>query len=106
MSSKPVLRARTKGSVNPEVDDEVLKRTEQEVDEGKAAGPYTEQEVDELLGKRWAPARRVGLAQSAGVRPIDDYSEFGHNGASETYERVDLATVDVWVGILKEYHNA
>ena len=33
--------------------------------------------------------------QSSGIRPIDDFSESGHNGTSETHERVDLATVDV-----------
>ena len=104
--SKPALRAKVRGDANPEVDKEVLERTEAEVKEGKAAGPYTEEEVDAIMGTSWAPARRVGLVQTAGVRPIDDFSEFGHNGTSETHERVDLATVDVCAGILKEYYAA
>lgn len=104
--SKPVLRAKVRGDPDPAVDDEVLERTEQEVKEGKAEGPYTEQEVDAIFGKHWAPARRVGLVQTAGVRPIDDFSEFGHNGTSETHEKVDLATVDVCAGIIKQYHDA
>ena len=33
--------------------------------------------------------------QSSAIRPIDDFSEFGHNGTSVTHERVDLTTVDV-----------
>ena len=62
---------------------------------GQGIGPYTEQEVHAILGKLWARARRVGLVQSSGTRPIDDFSEFGHNGTSETQEGVDLATVGV-----------
>ena len=104
--SKPALRAKVRGDPNPEVDQEVLARTEAEVKEGKAEGPYTEEEVDALFGKEWAPARRVGLVQSSGIRPIDDFSEYGHNGTSETHDKVDLATVDVCAGILKEYYAA
>ena len=104
--SKPAMKAKSKGEANPLVDEEVLARTEAEVKEGKAAGPYTEEEVDAIFGKQWAPARRVGLVQSSGIRPIDDFSEYGHNGTSETHERVDLATVDVCVGIMKQYYTA
>ena len=104
--SRPALRAKIKGDKNPEADALVLARTEEEVQEGKALGPYTEDDVDRILGKQWAPARRVGLVQSAGIRPIDDFSEFGHNGASKTHEKVDLATVDVCAGMLKLAHGA
>ena len=38
------------------------------------------------------------------MRPIDDFTEFGHNGTSWTHERVDLATVDVCAGMVKELH--
>ena len=37
-----VLRANMEGDVDPRVDEEVLRRTEEEVADGKAAGPYTE----------------------------------------------------------------
>ncbi|MCR9077285.1 MAG: hypothetical protein NXI07_14705, partial [bacterium] len=84
----------------------MLKRTEEEVSEGKAIGPLTEGEVDDLFGKAWAPVRRVGLAQSAGVRPIDDFSEFGHNASLWTHERVDLEGVDAIVGIAKTWAEA
>jgi hypothetical protein len=104
--SKPAMKAKAKGEANELVDEEVLARTEAEVIDGKAVGPYTEEEVDAVFGKEWAPARRVGLVQSSGIRPIDDFSEYGHNGTSETHERVDLATVDVCAGILKQIHTA
>ena len=65
--SKPVLRQGMKPCATPGVDEEVWMRTEDEVGEGKAAGPYTEAEVDGILGRLWAPARRGGLPQPAGV---------------------------------------
>ena len=88
------------------VDREVLDRTEAEVEEGKALGPFTEDEVSAIVGKLWAPVRRVGLVQSSGVRPIDDFSEFGHNGTSHTFERIDLGGIDEVVGIAKVWLQA
>ena len=102
--SKPFFKSKIQQDPNPGVDEEVLGRTEKEVKEGKASGPYTAQEVDAILGKLWALARRVGLVQSSAIRPIDGFSEFGHN--SETHERVDLTTMDVCAGILKQFHGA
>ena len=64
------MQAKVRGDPNPEVNKDILARTEAEVKDGKAAGPLTEKAVDSILGKFWAPARRVGLAQSSGVRPI------------------------------------
>jgi hypothetical protein len=60
-------------------EEEVVKRTEAECAEGKAIGPLMEEQVDALWGRVWAPARRVGLVQTGGVRPLDDFSGFGHN---------------------------
>ena len=53
--SKPVLKATVKPHANHEVDVEVFKRTMEEVNEGKADGPFTEEQVDNLLGKWWPP---------------------------------------------------
>ena len=103
--SIPVLQATTRPG-RAEVDKEVYERTQQEVAEGKAKGPYTKEEMDQLLGRWWSPARRVGLEQTSGVRPIDDFSEFGQNGTSWTHELVDLGTTDVIAGIAKEWHQA
>ena len=69
--------------------------------EGKAVGPLTEKQVDDAPGAIWAPARRSGLVQSAGVRPIDDFSEFLHNATSHTHERIDLGGIDTVAGIAK-----
>ena len=91
---------------NPDVDRVVYERTEEEVREGKATGPHTEAEVDALLGKIWAPARRCGLMQPAGVRPIDDFSEYHHNDASETWEKIDLGGVDTAASLAREWYVA
>eukprot|EP00972_Heterocapsa_arctica_P090890 13409610-Heterocapsa_arctica.AAC.1 len=72
-----------------------------EVEVGKALGPFTEQQVTEVVGATWAPCRRVGLVQSGGVRPIDDFSEYGHNATSATSEAIDLGGVDQIASIAK-----
>ena len=74
-----------KPNKDPEVDGEVFHRTMEEVAEEKALGPFTEQEVDNILGA-WAPVRRAGLAQSSGIRQIDVFTECGHNATSFTHE--------------------
>ena len=100
--AKPQIRATMRPDPDSRVDREITDRTREEVQEGKAVGPFTEYEVDRRHGKSWTPARRVGLKQASGLRPIDDFSEFGHNGTSHTHERIDLATIDVCVGMVKE----
>ena len=84
----------------------MFERTEEEVREGKATGPHTEEEIDELLGRVWAPARRCGLVQPAGVRPIDDFSEYHHNGASKTWDKIDLGGVDTVASLAREWYVA
>ena len=59
--AKHVLRAKARPSVQDGADDQALERTEDEVKEGKAEGPSTEEEeVDGILGRVWAPVRRSG----------------------------------------------
>ena len=70
--SKPFFESKIQQEPNPGVDEEVLGRTEKEVKEGKASGPYTAQEVDAILGKLWALARRVGLKQFHGAVKGDE----------------------------------
>ena len=67
-------------------DEEITRRTRDEVASGKADGPYTFEEMDMRMGGVWTPVRRVGLVQPSGIRPIDDFSEFGHNGTSRAFE--------------------
>jgi len=62
--------------------------------------------VDTILGTTWVPVRRIRLVQSTGVRPIDDFSECGHNVSSHTFEHVDLAGIDGVAGIAKTWMDA
>ena len=87
-------------------DQAVLEKTESEVAAGKALGPYTMPELDDELGVHWLPAPRVGLPQGEGVRPIDDFSIYGHNGSSETWESPASGGVDEIAGIIKCYMEA
>ena len=50
--------------------------------------------------------RAVGLVQSSGARPIDDFSEFGHNATLSADEYVDLGGVDTVVNIAKAWWGA
>ena len=60
-----VTQHRAVPSRDAELDREVTDRTDEEVREGKAQGPFDKEEVDNLLGKCWSPCRRVGLRQGA-----------------------------------------
>ena len=94
--SKPILRATIRPHRDERVDREVSERTMEEVDEGKAQGPYTENELGRRFAGVWAPVRRVGLLQSMGVRSIDDFTGFGHNSTSNTAEYIDLGGTPSW----------
>ena len=59
--AKAVLRSTVRPSRDGELDAEVAARSDEEVAEGKVDRPFDEEEVDKLLGKCWAPCRRVGL---------------------------------------------
>ena len=82
MSSKWVKHA-VEGKVwtsgDHEADLLVWEKTEEEVQAGKAKGPYSRAELDAILGDYWVPAPRVVLRQGDSIRPIDHFSLYGHN---------------------------
>ena len=46
-----------------------------EVAKGWAEGPYTEEQINEILGDQlWVAARRFGVEQTEKIRQIDDFS--------------------------------
>jgi len=104
--SLPVLRATVRPHKDRRVDQEVWERTEEEVAEGKAIGPLTEEQASQMFDGIWAPCRRVGLMQGDSIRPIDDFSEFGHNGTSETGDYIELGGVDAVCGLMKAWAEA
>eukprot|EP00972_Heterocapsa_arctica_P107961 15901389-Heterocapsa_arctica.AAC.1 len=60
------------------MDEAVYQKTIDEADLGLINGPHTEAYLTDKLGPLWLPARRFGIKQGD-YRPIDDYSEHGHN---------------------------
>ena len=91
--ARAAAHAGTKSSGDHEVDVAVWDRTQEEVSDGKASGPFTPRELDDMFQSMWIPVRRFGLRQGADIRPIDDFSEFGQNSTSSTWEKLILAVL-------------
>ena len=76
-----------RSSGDAEVDRDLYEQTQQEVAQGLAAGPFTEQELSDRLGPRWFAARRFGVRQGPKTRCVDDFSEFMVNMTVSTQEK-------------------
>ena len=74
-------------SGDEEVDKELYEQTRKEVEQGLAAGPFTEGELCERLGPRWFAARRFGVKQGPKTRCVDDFSEYMVNMTVSTQEK-------------------
>ena len=96
----------TRASGDLDLDRQVWAATQKEVHEGLLQGPITAAEASAKHGPLWIPARRFGLRQSGKVRPIDDFSEMGHNDTVGTSCKVDLGGVDEVVGVARALFNA
>ena len=103
---KHAIMGRVQPGQDPELDQEVLRQTDAEVSAGKAAGPFTIEEMDAQLGTFWVPAPRVGLRQGDSVRPIDDFSIYGHNATSQTAESPVSGGVDEIAAVVKTMASA
>ena len=77
------------------MDSKLVEATQQEVQEGHLKGPFSEEQMDSRLSSKiWLPARRFPVEQSGKLRPIDDFSELGHNLAFGSNEKVSLKSLD------------
>ena len=74
-----------------------------EVSLGLTRGPFTLSEAREKFGKDFVPRRRFPVVQKGKVRPVDDFSEFGHNATSSNTEAVDMGGVDAVAGLAKTW---
>ena len=88
------------------IDKAVWDETVEECDKDWLSGPFTEQQLETLLGDNFLVARRFGLQQGPKIRTIDDYSENGVNSTVSCSDKLDLHTVDDYVGLLKLACNA
>ena len=95
--AKDAIGKKKSGAWTP-LDDKLVESTLAEVDEGHLEGPFSAMEIDQRLNSRvWIPARRFPLEQAGKLRPIDDFSEFGHNLAFGANEKVSLKSLDTVV---------
>ena len=87
-----------------DIDDQLVSCTYAEVTDGHLMGPFKEEEIDERIGSSaWLPARRFPLDQKGKLRPIDDFSEFGHNDAFGSREKVSLKNIDSVVALSRAW---
>ena len=100
---KHAIAGKLRPNEDPEIDRLVLQKTEEEVAAGKAVGPFSREELDRDLGDFWVPAPRVGLRQGGSVRPIDDFSVYGHNGTSSSCESPSSGGVDEIAALIKTF---
>ena len=83
---------------------EIWDLTIEEVKTGGIKGPFSKDELDQILGPRWVASRRFPVVQGTRadcngierpkIRPIDDFSEYGINPAFGSSEKVSLYGVD------------
>ena len=94
-----------RGTKWSELDDKLVEATLQE--DGHLKGPFSQAEMDLRMGSKvWLPARRFPIQQSEKLRPIDDFSEFGHNMAFGSNEKVSLKSLDTVVTFSRAWLEA
>ena len=99
--------AKCKSTGRAELDDLVWSQTLEERDKGWLKGPYTEKEVDELVGSnRWLATRRFPLEQRDKTRLIDDALASGLNSAYGTSNKLTLFDVDTLVSVVVQLARA
>jgi hypothetical protein len=93
--NRRALMAKCKDTGNAEQDLLLWNETLQEVQRGWLRGPYTEQQVSEILQtQNWICARRFPIVQGPKTRLIDDCREPQLNTALRTTEKLGLMGID------------
>ena len=103
------LLSSMKPSRDAEFDKELHRITVDERDDPSKAwvtGPYTEEQLDQLLGPGWVLAKRFGIRQGAKCRPIDDLSANFVNSCVGTCEKILCGGVDELVSITRSWAEA
>ena len=92
--------AKCKPSGRPELDQLVWQQTMEEKDSGWLQGPFSEDEISQMVGSpNWLAARRFPLEQKDKVRLIDDALASGLNSAYGTSNKLVLFDVDTLVAL-------
>ncbi|CAE7343255.1 unnamed protein product [Symbiodinium sp. CCMP2592] len=97
---RPALWAKISSSKPEDSDAELWSQTLAERDQKSwLSGPYSYQELTEILGPHWIPVRRFAIFQRGKLRCIDDLSENSVNSSWEVAEKIDLRAMDelLWI---------
>ena len=87
------------GSGDHEIDVGVWEQTQDEILSGWLEGPLSPDAVDPSE----PVSRRFGIRQGNKIRPVDDFSASGVNGAASSYESPTLHTIDVFAAMLSDW---
>lgn len=88
-------------SGDPKLDKQVWDQTMDEVQSKWLAGPFTENQVHDLVGsQQWLATRRFPLVQGDKVRLIDDALVSGLNSGYGASNKLHLFDVDVLVALI------
>ena len=99
--------AKCRSTGRPELDTLVWNQTLEERDVGWLKGPFTEKEIDEMVGsQQWLATRRFPLEQRDKTRLIDDALASGLNSAYGTSNKLTLFDVDTLVSMVVQVAKA
>ena len=105
MRKANMVKCRSSG--RPELDAQVWKQTLEECDAGWMHGPYTESQINEMVGsKDWLATRRFPLEQRDKVRLIDDALASGLNSAYGTSNKLTLFDIDTLAAMIVQVAKA
>ena len=79
----------------------IWRKTMKEVEQGTMEGPLTPAQVEKLWGKYYNVVPSFGLQQGDKFRRIDDHSACLNNAAGTRMQRIEMATVDYVVVMIK-----
>eukprot|EP00971_Amphidinium_carterae_P335879 6471961-Amphidinium_carterae.1 len=105
----PSLRAAVVANMGPmgdnDLDEQIARGTDEEVQRGWLDGPYDEGSLTRLLGGGWICSRRFAVRQGEKIRLIDDFSISRINATAQSDEKIALQGVDSFVAACRHWHR-
>lgn len=93
--------ARMASAESPQLQEAIWRKTMKEVEQGTMEGPLSPSAVEERWGKYYNVVPSFGLQQGDKFRRIDDHSACLNNAAGTRTQRIEMATVDYVVVLIK-----
>ena len=86
---------------SPQLQEAIWRKTLKEVDQGTMEGRLSPSRVEKRSGKYYNVVPSFGLQQGDKFRRIDDHSACLNNAAGTRMQRIEMATVDYVVVLIK-----